>query len=679
MLASEPSEKTQTQFTSKYFKYVDLVNQLGQDLKIGGLSSTMVELSNLVLKDFVNQSTLKSNTLYCDVVSPYIISAITQDRGNIESLTGYRLSAGMKAAFSGSNGDIKKIVPSLSAVSKNAETNHLITGITTENGQVTSIQTTTLSSVISSLGSSTRSTTSEDYAITSITTQNGNVSDIGERKLDKVEVEATQQDGVEIARISVNNDVKILFAPKYKFEYAVDELSTAILNSVQEVLASQLANTQKFIGSFTMTTQVTNRMLDLRDYFQLEPGKEYFLRTTFKNYSPATIRPSISAFADNSHTLMSKDQMSCLTAYVSHTPDQAWKGNANTGQTPYPASFYTVVTVDKCVFAINNVNANDYVTLALYKFDDHVLTPEMLGSNECSAIVLPVNSYGYEQNECLSSTLPAFAFCTTKSFNRGDSSTAPYFECNTSSLSRLPSELNLSGIVDFQKIGWQNNGLACSFGHQFANNIYISKLSATNLTSIISPNAFRNCYNLCEVYFPELIDIQSVSGFYDCSELQHAELPKLQSINNSKMLFKGNTNLTNLDFPALTSIGNSDNVFRKCTSLLSVSFQSLLELSQNTGLFLSCSSLSSIEFPVLSSLDKLTTKCMFKDCTNLKILKMPAISSTEFPKEWGDTFEGCQPLSIYIDNVDSASIGDLLNSVLRGSIISCSNTVITKT
>lgn len=680
MLASQPSEKTQTQFTSKYFKYVDLVNQLGQDLKIGGLSSTMVELSNLVLKDFVNQSTLKSNTLYCDVVSPYIISAITQNRGNIESLSGYRLSAGMKSAFSESNGDIQKIVPSLSAVSKNAEANHLITGITTENGQVASIQTTALSSVISSLGSSTRSTTSEDYAITSITTQNGNVSDIGERKLDKVEVEATQQDGVEIARISVNNDVKILFAPKYKFEYAVDELSTAILNSVQEVLASQLANTQKFIGSFTMTTQVTNRMLDLRDYFQLEPGKEYFLRMTFKNYSTAAIKPSISAFADNSHTLMSKDQTSCLTAYVSHTLDQAWKGNANTGQTPYPASFYTVVTADKCVFAINNVNANDYVTLALYKFDDHVLTPELLGSNECSAIVLPAKTYGYEQNECLSSTLPAFAFCTTKSFNKGSSSTAPYFECNTSSLSRLPGELNLSGITDFQKIRWSSSSIMYdNFGHQFANNIYISKLSANNLTSIISPNAFRNCCNLREAYFPELIDIQSVSGFYDCSELQHVELPKLQSINNSEGLFKGNTNLMNLDFQALTSIGNSDNVFRKCTSLLSVNFPSLLELSQNTGMFLSCSGLSSIEFPVLSSLDKLTTKCMFKDCTNLKILKMPAISSTKFPKEWGDTFEGCQPLSIYIDNVDSASIGDLLNSVLRGSIISCSNTVITKT
>ena len=183
--------------------------------------------------------------------------------------------------------------------------------------------------------------------------------------------------------------------------------------------------------------------------------------------------------------------------------------------------------------------------------------------------------------------------------------------------------------------------MAANFGHQFANNIYISKLSANNLTSIISPDAFRNCCNLREAYFLELIDIQSVNGFYDCSELQHVELPKLQSINNSEGLFKGNTNLINLDFQALTSIGNSDNVFRKCTSLLSVNFPSLLELSQNTGMFLSCSSLSSIEFPVLSSLDTSTVECMFKDCTNLKILKMPAISSTEFPKYWKDTFKGC--------------------------------------
>lgn len=732
MLASEPSEKTQTQFASKYFKYVDLVNQLGQDLKIGNLSSTLVELSNLVLKDFVDQSTLKSNTLYCDIVSPYIISAITQDRGNVESLSGYRLSAGMKTAFSEANGDIKKIVPSLSAMSKIAEANQLITGITTENGQVASIQTTGLSSIISSLGSSTRSTTSEDYAITSITTQNGNVSDIGERKLDKVEVEATQQDGVEIARISVNNDVKILFAPKYTFDYNVKELSTTILSSVQEVLASQLANTQKFIGSFTMTTQVTNRMLDLRDYFQIEPRKEYFLRMTFKNYSTTAIRPSISAFTDNSHTLMSKDQMAYLTAYVSHTPDQAWKGNANTGQTPYPANFYTLVTADRCVFAINNVNANVYATLALYKFDDHVLIPEMLGSNECPAIVLPDNKYGYEQNECLTSTLPAFAFCTTTGFNKGNSNDNPYFEYNGSSLSRLPGELNLSGITDFQKIRWsRNSDTAASFGHQFANNGYLSKLSATNLTSIIPRYAFRNCYNLREAYFPELVGIQSSNGFRDCSKLQHAEFPKLQTIKMSGSLFSNNVNLQDLDFSSLRSIIDSTKIFEDCTSLQSISFPSLLELDNNDrmflncsnlssiefpqlssikdltymfsgcaslwtinfpmllelnksgGMFLSCSNLSSVEFPTLSSLDQLTTNQMFNYCKNLKILKMPAISSNEFPRRWGNggtAFEGCTlPLSIYIDNVDSTSIGTLPNAIPRGSTIVCKDKTITTT
>ena len=753
MLASEPSEKTQTQFASKYFKYVDLVNQLGRDLKIGNLSSTIVELSNLVLKDFVDQSTLKSNTLYCDIASPYIISAITQDRGNVESLSGYRLSAGMKTAFSEANGDIKKIVPSLSAVSKIAEANQLITGITTENGQIASIQTTGLSSIISSLGSSTRSTTSEDYAITSITTQNGNVSDIGERKLDKVEVEATQQDGVEIARISVNNDVKILFAPKYTFDYNVKELSTIILSSVQEVLASQLANTQKFIGSFTMTTQVTNKMLDLRDYFQLEPGKEYFLRMTFKNYSTTAIRPSISAFADNSHTLMTKDQMAYLTAYVSHTPDQAWKGNANTGQTPYPANFYTLVTADRCVFAINNVNANVYATLALYKFDDHVLIPEMLGSNECPAIVLPDNKYGYEQNECLTSTLPAFAFCTTTGFNKGNSNDNPDFECNNYSLSRLPNELNLSGITDFQSIAWsKSSSTVASFAHQFRNNGSLSKLSATSLSSIVGRHAFRHCYNLREAYFPELITIRSAYGFGICQQLHHVEFPKLQtiymspllfwndeklvnlsfqslksisdsnrvfancaslqsvvfpsllelddddqmfsgcsnlssvefsslsSINKSILVFEKCSSLQSIDFPTLKSISKSRSIFEGCTSLQSVVFPSLLELSENNRMFFDCNSLSSVEFPKLSSIDELTISFMFGKCKSLKTLKMPTISSNEFPEKWQTTFKECTlPLSIYINNVDSASIGNLPNAIPRGSTIVCKDKTITTT
>lgn len=681
MLASEPSEKTQTQFASKYFKYVDLVNQLGQDLKIGSLSSTIVELSNLVLKDFVDQSTLKSNTLYCDIASPYIISAITQDRGNVESLSGYRLSAGMKTAFSEANGDIKKIVPSLSAVSKIAEANQLITGITTENGQIASIQTTGLSSIISSLGSSTRSTTSEDYAITSITTQNGNVSDIGERKLDKVEVEATQQDGVEIARISVNNDVKILFAPKYTFDYNVKELSNLILSGVQEAIIDQITNVQKFVGSFTITTAMVNRMVDLREYFQLEPSREYFLRISFRNFSTTALKPALSAYTNNKRTL-SRDLNPCLTSYVSHVVDGRWKGNPNSGYTTYPANFYTTVTSERCLFAINNVNANAYVTFALYKFDDHTLTPDMLGSNECSA----VNENGYQQQECLATTLPAFAFNPATSYAVGNSSTDPSLTQHTTSVGRLPADLMLSGITDFQRILWSKYFPAFThFANQFAYCKDLTSISAIGLSSFYGVSAFTNCIYLKNVVFLDVVRAEAKYAFWNCQNLSCVEMPKLQIIDDSDYMFAGpNFGLRNIKFQSLSSIRMAPKMLANCAVLSSVEFPEL-QFMDNTcqNMFCNCTALSSIEFPKLSSLgNRSVSYQLFENCMNLRELSMPNLSDDGFPKSWktNKVFDGCTlPISIYIQNVNSIAINDLPNAVPRGSTIVCKDKTITTT
>lgn len=169
---------------------------------------------------------------------------------------------------------------------------------------------------------------------------------------------------------------------------------------------------------------MVNRMVDLREYFQLEPGREYFLRISFRNFSTTALKPALSAYTNNKRTL-SRDFNSCLTSYVSHVADGQWKGNQNSGYTTYPASFYTMVTSERCLFAINNVNANVHVVFALYKFDDHTLTPDMLGADECSAITLPVNRYGYEQNECLATTLPAFAFNPATSYAAGNASIEP--------------------------------------------------------------------------------------------------------------------------------------------------------------------------------------------------------------------------------------------------------------
>ena len=76
--------------------------------------------------------------MYCDTDSPYIISAISQADGNIESLSGYRLRDGMYTVFLNTT-DLKTLIPSLASATKSAPTGSVVTSVTTESGSVKSV------------------------------------------------------------------------------------------------------------------------------------------------------------------------------------------------------------------------------------------------------------------------------------------------------------------------------------------------------------------------------------------------------------------------------------------------------------------------------------------------------------------------------------------------------------
>lgn len=139
MLASEPNENTETQYMSKYFTYSQLANQLSLDFGLGYLST---QIDNL-WEQKADISSFKSNTLYCNTTSPYIISAISQKNGNITSLAGYRLQDGMYTVFNQASvkSNLKSVIPSLTSTTKAASAGNIITSVTTENGQVKSVGT----------------------------------------------------------------------------------------------------------------------------------------------------------------------------------------------------------------------------------------------------------------------------------------------------------------------------------------------------------------------------------------------------------------------------------------------------------------------------------------------------------------------------------------------------------
>lgn len=176
MLASEPDDRTETQYMSKYFTYADLANQLSIDFNLGFLSSEIERLQ----EEKADISSFHHNTIRCDVTTPYIISAITQSGGNITDLEGYRLQDGMHTVFNQASikADLKIVIPSLTATTKNGGSGTVLTSVTTENGQVKSVGTTTVANIITQIADATK-TAPAGNCLTSVTTTDGVVTAVG--------------------------------------------------------------------------------------------------------------------------------------------------------------------------------------------------------------------------------------------------------------------------------------------------------------------------------------------------------------------------------------------------------------------------------------------------------------------------------------------------------------------
>ena len=177
MLASEPDARTETQYMSKYFTYGDLAERLSIDFNLGFLSSEIERLQ----EEKVDKGE-SPQTFVCDINTPYIISAITQNElKDITKLDGYRLQDGMYSVFNQETvkSNLKSVIPSLTSTTKAGSDGTVLTSITTENGQVKSVGTTTIAGMIGSIGSATKSA-SANNCLTSVTTVNGKVDSVGQ-------------------------------------------------------------------------------------------------------------------------------------------------------------------------------------------------------------------------------------------------------------------------------------------------------------------------------------------------------------------------------------------------------------------------------------------------------------------------------------------------------------------
>ncbi len=115
-LVSVPSEKTETQYMSKYYKHSDFCSQLSSAFDLGYIHQWVDKLCSEYAPVLDNAA---NNTLCCATApDPFIISSITQSAFNIVSLSGYRLSSGMDTVFKST------VFDEISAVTINATSIH---------------------------------------------------------------------------------------------------------------------------------------------------------------------------------------------------------------------------------------------------------------------------------------------------------------------------------------------------------------------------------------------------------------------------------------------------------------------------------------------------------------------------------------------------------------------------
>ena len=185
MLASEPSEGTETQFMSKYFTYGTLAGRLSSDLSI---KLMMYQISDL----YDNKASLSSyitGRFSLDSSDPYIISSMTHvvssdGRFGLLSCDGYRLSAGIRKVFdraAATGQAVSQLVPQLSAKTTPVDRPlyNFVSSVTDAEGHVRSFGYGSFAEVVPMhIGKATKSV-QKDWAVSSVTTDHGVVTGVG--------------------------------------------------------------------------------------------------------------------------------------------------------------------------------------------------------------------------------------------------------------------------------------------------------------------------------------------------------------------------------------------------------------------------------------------------------------------------------------------------------------------
>lgn len=185
MLASEPSDGTETQYMSKYFTYAMLMGRMSADLSIGRIVSQVSDLYD----GKASLSSYLTGQMRLDVSDPYIISSMTHivssdGRFGVVSCDGYRLSTGMLKVLSNlveAGGELSVVIPQLSARTTYVENPsvNFISSITDANGHVQSFGYGRFGEALSANIPTATKSVGDGYAISSVTTKAGVVTSVG--------------------------------------------------------------------------------------------------------------------------------------------------------------------------------------------------------------------------------------------------------------------------------------------------------------------------------------------------------------------------------------------------------------------------------------------------------------------------------------------------------------------
>ena len=134
----------------------------------------------------------------------------------------------------------------------------------------------------------------------------------------------------------------------------------------------------------------------------------------------------------------------------------------------------------------------------------------------------------------------------------------------------------------------------------------------------IGENAFRDCYSLATISFPEAKTIGGFAFAY-CSKLTIVSFPAVEIIGNGA--FYSCTSLATVSLPAAMRI--YQHAFHYCSSLTTASFPAVMDIDNYAFQF--CTSLTTASFPAATTIGSYA----FDNCTNLTTVSFPAATSID--------------------------------------------------